>query len=217
MKEARANIKFLRYSPKKMKILARVYKNKPVHYTLMQLESSSGKGYQLLKEAIKSAAANAVNNFRVDYNTLYIKDILSNEGPRLKRINIRAQGRADRMHRPMMHIAVTVVGEELAEDIRLRKKTDQAAVASSAEVKERLEPETKDSNVTVKASEESMQEEALEAEKTATKKGEPKDGKKGEKVSSKNKPAPSSSKPTNKEEKPEEKKGTKKGSKEDKK
>ncbi len=131
MKEATANIKYLRYSPKKMKILARVFKGKNVHIALMQMESSSGKGYSLLKEAVKSAAANAVNNFKLDYSTLKIKNILSNEGPRLKRLNMRAQGRADRMVRPMMHIVVKVEGQETKEDIRVKKKTSTESQSPS--------------------------------------------------------------------------------------
>ena len=60
-----------------------------------------------LKKVITSAASNALyNNKQLDEDMLYIKTILVNEGPRMKRLWMRARGRADILLKRMCHIYI---------------------------------------------------------------------------------------------------------------
>ena len=67
------------------------------------------KGARLIGKTLKSAVSNALNaNSKLDEDMLYVKEIKSDEGPRLKRIWFRARGRADQLLKRMCHITVVV-------------------------------------------------------------------------------------------------------------
>jgi large subunit ribosomal protein L22 len=57
-------------------------------------------------QVIHSAAANANHNYGLDKKKLIINEIFANEGPKLKRIRPRAQGRAYKILKPTSHITV---------------------------------------------------------------------------------------------------------------
>jgi large subunit ribosomal protein L22 len=76
------------------------------------LESTPKKGAALIRKVVKSAAANALyQNKKLDEEGLYIKQLLINDGPRMKRVWPRARGRRDILLKRMSHISVVV--EEL--------------------------------------------------------------------------------------------------------
>jgi large subunit ribosomal protein L22 len=63
---------------------------------------------------INSAVANALKqNEKLDEDMIYIKELQINEGPRMKRIWMRARGRADRLLKRLSHISVVIdeIGE----------------------------------------------------------------------------------------------------------
>ena len=73
------------------------------------LENMPQKGAVLISQAMKSAASNALNrNKRLDEDSLIVKDVMIDEGPRLKRIWCRSKGRADMLLKRMCHITVIV-------------------------------------------------------------------------------------------------------------
>ena len=57
-------------------------------------------------QIVHSVAANAKNNYQLDKKKLIITEVYANEGPRLKRIRARAQGRAYKILKPTCHITV---------------------------------------------------------------------------------------------------------------
>ena len=61
---------------------------------------------QIIEKVLKSAIANAVNNNELDENNLYVADVVANQGPTLKRIRPRAQGRAYRINKKTAHISI---------------------------------------------------------------------------------------------------------------
>jgi len=67
----------------------------------------------LIAKVLKSAMANAENNFDMDVDALYVAEIYVNEGPSLKRLKPRAYGRADVMKRRTSHITVVVKEKEV--------------------------------------------------------------------------------------------------------
>ena len=62
----------------------------------------------LVKKLLESAAANAVNNNGMDRSKLYVEECYANQGPTMKRVRPRAQGRAYRIEKRMSHITVVL-------------------------------------------------------------------------------------------------------------
>ena len=60
----------------------------------------------VISKVLKSAVANAENNLELDVNNLYVEDVAANQGPTLKRIRPRAQGRAYRINKRTAHISI---------------------------------------------------------------------------------------------------------------
>ncbi|MBE0564787.1 MAG: 50S ribosomal protein L22 [Krumholzibacteria bacterium] len=110
--EARAVSRYIRISPRKARLVADLIRGKNVDEALGILALTPKKASPYLRKAVLSAAANARNrsdgDVRVKNADLLIKEILINEGPTLKRIRPRAQGRAYRIHKRTSHIEVTV-------------------------------------------------------------------------------------------------------------
>ena len=61
---------------------------------------------EIIEKVLKSAVANAENNLELDVNDLYVADVFANQGPTLKRIRPRAQGRAYRINKKTAHISI---------------------------------------------------------------------------------------------------------------
>ena len=62
----------------------------------------------LIKKLLESAAANAENNNGMDPAKLYVEECYDNQGPTMKRVRPRAQGRAYRIEKRMSHITVVL-------------------------------------------------------------------------------------------------------------
>ncbi len=107
--------KYLRASPTKVRPVAKVIKRKPYTEAMALLEHMPQKGARLISKALKSAASNALHlNSNLDEDMLYVKEVLVDEGPRMKRLWIRGRGRADLLLKRMCHITV-VVNEKAGE------------------------------------------------------------------------------------------------------
>lgn len=105
----KAKASYLRISPTKVRRIANEIRNKRYSDVIPILENLPHKGARLLKKVIQSAAANALyNNDKLDEDMIYIRDLQVNEGPRMKRMWIRARGRADRLLKRLCHISVVL-------------------------------------------------------------------------------------------------------------
>ncbi len=105
----RAVTKFLIASPTKVRPVAKVVKQKSYTEAMAILENMPQKGASLISQTLKSAASNALNrNKKLDEDMLFVKDVMIDEGPRLKRIWFRGKGRADMLLKRMCHITVIV-------------------------------------------------------------------------------------------------------------
>jgi large subunit ribosomal protein L22 len=100
--------KYIRMSPHKVRRVLNQIRGCSYQDALMILEflpySASGPVWQV----VHSAAANAQNNYNLDKKKLIIDEVFANEGPKLKRIRPRAQGRAYSILKPTCHITVVV-------------------------------------------------------------------------------------------------------------
>lgn len=114
--EARAVSRFIRISPRKARLVADQVRGKSIEEALAILALTPKKASPILRKAILSATANVRDrdddDRRKKDSEIFVKEIRIDEGPTLKRIRPRAQGRAYRINKRTSHINVTV-GTEL--------------------------------------------------------------------------------------------------------
>jgi len=110
--EARAHARYIRMSPRKVKVLADLIRNKPVGEAMTILMLSKRIAREPLMKLLKSAIANAENNHSMDVSKLYVAEIFANPGPVLKRVMPRAQGRAFRINKRTTHITIALREKE---------------------------------------------------------------------------------------------------------
>ena len=101
-----AHVKFVRISDTKARIVLYQIKGKGVIEAMGILKYSPRYAAEIIEKVLKSAIANAVNNNELDENNLYVADVVANQGPTLKRIRPRAQGRAYRINKKTAHISI---------------------------------------------------------------------------------------------------------------
>ena len=106
--EAVANLKYLRISPRKVKIVLDLIRGKDVATATAILMQTPKAASEPVLKLLKSAAANAENNFSMDPAKLYVSEVYATPGPILKRIMPRAQGRAYRSNKRTSHVTIAV-------------------------------------------------------------------------------------------------------------
>ena len=106
--EAKAKLSYARISSRKVKIVIDMIRNKPAMVALGILKQTPKAASELLIKLLESAMANAENNHNMDVSKLYVAEIYANQGPTLKRIRPRAQGRAFRIRKRTSHITVVL-------------------------------------------------------------------------------------------------------------
>ncbi|MEX2006988.1 MAG: 50S ribosomal protein L22 [Candidatus Saccharimonadales bacterium] len=104
--------KGVRMSPRKVGIVAALVRGRRLKDAITILDHTPRRSAKAIKDAIKSAGANAEHNHNFKPDTLYISEILVTAGPRLKRWRPAARGRALPFARKTSHIKVVVDGEK---------------------------------------------------------------------------------------------------------
>ena len=105
-RRAQAHAKFVRVSNTKAKIVLDQIKVKSIGEAMGILAYSPRYAAEIIEKVLKSAVANAENNLELDVDRLYVEDVVANQGPTLKRIRPRAQGRAYRINKRTAHISI---------------------------------------------------------------------------------------------------------------
>ena len=106
--EARAIAKNVRVTPRKVRLVIDLVRGKDVKEALGILANVNKAAAVPVSKLIKSAAANATNNFGMDEDKLYIATIYANDGLRMKRYLPRAKGSASGLVKRASHITVIV-------------------------------------------------------------------------------------------------------------
>jgi large subunit ribosomal protein L22 len=105
----RAMSKFLIGSPYKIRPVADVIRRKPYTEVVAILENMPHKGAKFLRKTVQSAASNALSkNKKLEEDMLFVREVMVDDGPRLKRLWCRGKGRADMLLKRMCHITVVV-------------------------------------------------------------------------------------------------------------
>jgi len=94
MKDVKAQLNNLRIAPRKVRLVSELIKGLPVMRAISQLAFSKKRSALPIMKLVNSAVSNASNNFNLDKDNLYVKEIRVDEGPALKRYMPRARGRA---------------------------------------------------------------------------------------------------------------------------
>ena len=106
--EARAELRFARISARKAKIVLDLIKGKEVHEALAILKYTNKAASPIVSKLLKSAIANATNNHSMNESKLVVSEAVANQGPTMKRISPRAQGRAYRIRKRTSHIKIVL-------------------------------------------------------------------------------------------------------------
>lgn len=105
----RASVPFLRVSATKIRRVADNVRRKPYVEAMALLGVLPHKGARLISKVLQSAAANALAaNKELDEGRLYVKELLVDVGPTMKRMWARGRGRADRLLKRSCHISAVV-------------------------------------------------------------------------------------------------------------
>ncbi len=112
--EVRATAKFIRRSPRKVRLVMDVVRGKPVQEALAILRFMPQGAAREVASVVASAAANAENNYQMAQDELVITQIYANEGPTFKRFRARARGQGARILKRTSHITVVVDEREEA-------------------------------------------------------------------------------------------------------
>ncbi len=102
----KAVAKYIRMSPHKIRRVIDQIRGRSYQEALMILEFLPYAAGGPVWQVIHSAAANAKHNYGLDKKKLIVDEIFVDEGPKLKRIRPRAQGRAYKILKPTSHIQV---------------------------------------------------------------------------------------------------------------
>ena len=106
--QATAKATHVRIAPRKVKIVLDLIRNKPADKAMAILKHTPKAACEPLEKLLKSAIANAETNNNMDVSRLYVAECSVSEGPTLKRIRPRAQGRAFRINKRTSHITLVL-------------------------------------------------------------------------------------------------------------
>ena len=106
--EARASATNVRLTPRKARLVIDLVRGKNVKEALGLLANTNRAASEPVAKLIKSAAANAVNNFGMDEDSLYVAEIWANDGLRMKRYLPRAKGSASGLVKRNCHMTCVV-------------------------------------------------------------------------------------------------------------
>ncbi len=115
--EVKATAKFQRFSPRKARLVTDLITGKSAAEAIAILENLQKGSALPIGRVVRSAVANAENNFNMTMENLYVKRAIADEGPRMKRVWYRGRGRRDMKLRRSSHITI-VVDETTAGGIR---------------------------------------------------------------------------------------------------
>lgn len=106
--EAKASLKYARVGAQKARLVADLVRGKDVNEAVKTLTFLNKKSALMIKKLIESAIANADYKKTMDIDKLYVKTIMVDGGPVLKRFMPRAQGRAFGLRKKTSHINVVL-------------------------------------------------------------------------------------------------------------
>ena len=106
--EAKAIAKNVRIAPRKARVVMDIIRGKSVAGAFAILKFTPKVGAEIIEKVLKSAVANAENNFDMNVDNLYVSTCFVDQGPTMKRIHPRSRGQAFKILKRTSHITVAV-------------------------------------------------------------------------------------------------------------
>ena len=113
--EIRAVAKYIRTSPRKIRLVADLIRGKAVNEARVILQFTPKRAAITLQKVLESAIANAENNEDLEAENLTVHKVFVDEGPTMKRWTPRARGRASAIKKRTSHVTVVVKPREEAQ------------------------------------------------------------------------------------------------------
>lgn len=120
--QATAYQKFIHTSPRKLRLVADAIRGQNVVTALEQLKFSSKFAAKTLHKILTQAKANALNVYNLPEAVIKVKDIVVEEGPRIKRWRPVSRGMAHSIIKRTSHVKITVEGTMASETKKSDKK-----------------------------------------------------------------------------------------------
>jgi len=107
-----ASSKFIRTSPRKLRLVADAVRHLSPELALIQLKHLDKRAAGPIEKTLKQAVANAVNNFNLEKSKLKIKTLMVNTGPTYKRMQPVSRGRGHSIYKRTSHIRIILESAE---------------------------------------------------------------------------------------------------------
>ncbi|MEI7741049.1 MAG: 50S ribosomal protein L22 [bacterium] len=141
--EIKAILRNYRKSARKVKPIIDLIRGRSVLDAETQLTFVKQESAPVVLKLLKSAVANAVNNNKLDPANLFVKAVMANQGPTIKRFDPRAQGRAFMLRKRTSHLEI-VLGEKVpTQEIKKSKNQEIKGSEAKQEGEEARKQETK--------------------------------------------------------------------------
>lgn len=124
--DVKARTRYLRMSPRKVRLVIDAVRGKSVAEARIQLQFMNKAAAEPVLKLINSAVANAINNFGLLEEGLRVKSVVADGGPILYRYRPAAMGRATPIRKRTSHVTLVLesaVAKKVAPDVKRRKKT----------------------------------------------------------------------------------------------
>ncbi|TMA27682.1 MAG: 50S ribosomal protein L22 [Deltaproteobacteria bacterium] len=147
--EAKASLRYLRITPRKVRAVADLIRGKKVDQALAQLAFVEKRAAEPMAKLLRSAVANAeltAKDQSLDVDRLHVKSLMVDQGPSLRRYMPRAMGRAFKVLKKTSHISLVISDESkkrampaspVAERAKAQPATGEAAKAQPATKKKK--------------------------------------------------------------------------------
>ena len=106
--EVKAKLRFVRVGPRKAQLVADLIRGKGSEEALNLLTFTKKGAAKIVIKLLKSAIANATQKKNIDVDRLYVKKIMVDQGPTMKRFQPRALGRATTIRKRTSHITIVL-------------------------------------------------------------------------------------------------------------
>jgi len=139
-----AQLNYLRIAPRKVRMIANLLKGLPVNEAEAQLLLQRRRPAKPLLKLLRSAAANAAHNSRLNSEKLYVESVRVDQGPMLKRVLPRARGMATPIQKKMSHVTLVLAENPNLKPIRFKIAVSKKIKKAGGETrKEKRVPDKK--------------------------------------------------------------------------
>ena len=119
--QVKAINKNIRTSPRKLSLVCNYIKGKKADIALRDLEFTRKKVAKDVSKTVKSAIANAENNYQFDIDNLFVKEAYVGKSLVMKRFRPRAKGRASPIKKPFSRVTIILEEKKVKKESKVKK------------------------------------------------------------------------------------------------